>query len=79
MDRRRLGATLISVALCMLAFAATASAHKTRKTAAAAAETPGPCVVRSIPSFIDQGENHEVEVEVGDGFHEKRQIGRAHV
>jgi hypothetical protein len=59
MDGRRLfeGALICVVSWFLLA--GTASAHQAPKKEGGAAKPTGPCVIRSLPSFVDQGEFEE--------------------
>lgn len=63
MDRRNLGAGLMVLASSLLLMAGTASAHGTVKPQGA--EGSGACTVKSLPSFIAQGEFSNVAT-VGD-------------
>jgi len=63
MDGRKLGAGLMVLASSLLLLAGTASAHGT--VGAAGTEGEGSCRVKSLPSFIAQGE-FENAVSVGD-------------
>ena len=63
MDRRRFGAGLLALVGSLLLLAGTASAHGTVK--GAGTEGEGSCTVKSLPSFIAQGE-FENAATVGD-------------